>query len=200
MATSPIGAILQAAFRHGRVPLLGACAAGLAVSACLPELPAPKAPPSGAAASTTDATTAVTDDPQAAAYVYSPTGKRDPFRDPASNRVAIPPQSGAPMTPLQRFDIDQLKLTFTNTATATPLAMIIDPPGRSHMVQIGDFVGKNWGKVSSIKREELEITETIADPNTGRVYPVFIPMRMQSTDAEKNSEQAYELRVLPVNP
>ena len=41
--------------------------------------------------------------------------------------------------------------------------MVMDPANRGHAVRIGDFIGKNWGKVSHIGREEITVTETIAD-------------------------------------
>jgi Tfp pilus assembly protein PilP len=131
------------------------------------------------------------------AYVYSPVGKRDPFRDPGTvkgNRtLATTVDPGTKLTPLQLYDIDQLKLAFTNTATSSPSAMIVDPTGRGHIVGIGDFLGKNWGKVSAIYREKLTITETMVDPNTNAVFTKYSEMNMPKTLGEK---QDYDLKVL----
>jgi type IV pilus assembly protein PilP len=178
------------------VPMLAAALSAMGLSACL-EIPPPKAsaapPPAPASA---DPAAAAAEEAQAAAYAYSPVGKRDPFRDPSSMgkvRVIVE-RNGQTLTALQRFEIDQLSLVFTNTATATPMAMVQDPSGRTHVVQIGDFIGKNWGKVSNIKRDELQITETIADQD-GRIYPVFLPLRMKRTD-ESLAQEAFDLKVL----
>jgi type IV pilus assembly protein PilP len=138
--------------------------------------PPPPPPPSAeevAAAAAAEATPAVL-------YVYTPIGKRDPFRNElgvtAVTPVNIP--GGRKPTELQKWDIDQLVLRSTITGTSTPWALIEDPEGKGHSVNIGDFVGKHWGKVTSIRRGEITVTETIQDRSTGRVYPVHIPMRV----------------------
>ncbi len=162
-------------------------------AACLPEVPKPKAASASSSSAGDDVTTTATEETQAVPYVYSPVGKRDPFSDPTSKKAQkeVGPNAG----PLQKYDLDQLRLAFTTTATSSPLALLIDPTNQAHMVQIGDFVGKNWGKVSSIKRDEITIMETIADPNTGRVYPDYLPLKMPKSDTEQQAEQNFTLRV-----
>jgi Tfp pilus assembly protein PilP len=141
---------------------------------------------SSSASAADDTTTTLSDDLNATPYVYSPVGKRDPFKDPNQLKRG---EVAAGTGPLQKYDLDQLRLAFTTTATSAPLALIVDPSNQGHIVQIGDFVGKNWGKVSAIKREEVTVMETIADPNTGRVYPDYIPLRMPKSDAELAAQQ-----------
>jgi Tfp pilus assembly protein PilP len=96
-------------------------------------------------------------------------------------------EPGTKPTPLQRFPIDRLKLSVTMTGTASPSAMIEDPEGRGWTVKIGTFVGQNWGKVSSIQRDQIIITETITDHATGRVYPSNIPLRV-ARDANESKD------------
>jgi type IV pilus assembly protein PilP len=136
------------------------------------------------------------DDQNAVLYTYTPVGKRDPFRNPTLTtgtlRPVGPAKPGQALTPLQKFEIDQLKVQFTMTGTSSPTAMVLDPNAKGHLVHIGDFIGRNWGKISHIGREEMTVTETIADQQTGRVYPVYIPMRMPKTDQEKRQEQELE--------
>ena len=182
--------------RHPKLDsLVPAAALALAVAACGPDIPPTKplslqqdAPKDDVAAIAAEESTAVT-------YVYSPVGKRDPFHDPVSGagKVAVGPRDPqAPREPLQKHDIDQLTLKFTVVGTSTPSAMIVDRNGKGHMVRVGSWVGKNWGKVSHIGREEITITETIADQQTGRVYPQYIPMRMPKSEAEMRLEEAIE--------
>jgi type IV pilus assembly protein PilP len=165
------------------------------VFACAPEMPKAKAPSAPSPSSVDEDAKAATEDAAVAPYIYSPVGKRDPFRDPATIRVAARPQGEGQVGPLQKFDLDQLRLSFTTTATSAPMALVIDPTGQGHIVQIGDFIGKNWGKISAIRREELTVMETIADPNTGRVYPQYIPMRMPKTDAESRADSTFSLKL-----
>jgi type IV pilus assembly protein PilP len=99
------------------------------------------------------------------AYAYSPIGKRDPFRSPLEefNRE----DQGQQLTELQRFEIDQLKLVAIVSRVATPYAMVEDPNAKGHTLTRGTLIGKNWGKVSQITGECVEIKEDYRD-YTGR--------------------------------
>lgn len=189
--------------RHPMKERLGAVAAlALVAAACGPDIPPPKPLAIQKEEPAKEQVFATDDQSATVTYVYSPIGKRDPFHDPvsgAAGKVAIAPQGTlGPLEPLQKYEIDQLKLKFTITGSSTPMAMIIDGRGDAHPVRIGSWVGKNWGKVSHIGREEITITETIADQQTGRVYPQYIPMRMPKTDEELRLEQALENPGVPL--
>ena len=132
------------------------------VLACAPDMPKAKAPTAALTTADDEEAKPLADEAEGTPYVYSPVGKRDPFRDPNTIRIAARPQGEGQLGPLQKFDLDQLKLQFTTTATSSPVALVVDPTGIGHIVQIGDFIGKNWGKVSAIRREELTVMETIA--------------------------------------
>lgn len=129
----------------------------------------------------------------ASIYVYSPVGKRDPFQNVFAVKEVKPtitPGGGRKPTPLQRFPLDRLKLSMTMTGTASPMAMLEDPDGRGWTVRVGDFVGQNWGKVTSIQRDQIIVTETITDHATGRVYPQNIPLKVPKDATETASEKA----------
>jgi type IV pilus assembly protein PilP len=120
-----------------------------------PPAPAPAAPvpPPAKAKSVTPGTPgeAGTDD-----YVYNPIGKRDPFRTfitaPEEEQIRSP-------TPLQRYEIDQYTLTGVVWGTQNPRAMVEDPEGVGHVVEIGTYIGKNWGKVTEITSNKILINE-----------------------------------------
>jgi type IV pilus assembly protein PilP len=109
----------------------------------------------------------------ASIYVYSPIGKRDPFQNMGVATAGVARQAirGRNKTPLEKWSLDQLKLSMTVTGTASPLAMVEDPEHRGWPVRLGDFIGQNGGKVTGIHRDEVVVTETITDHSTGRVYP-----------------------------
>ena len=167
-----------------RVLLATACA-----SAVLAACGSPPPPPRRAAAPAPVAPKPVTDDeinPQVPAniYVYSPIGKRDPFQNQSVvqqgfGRSAANP--GRVKTPLEKWPLDQLKLSLTVTGTATPMAMVEDPERRGWPVRIGDFIGQNGGKVTGIHRDEIVVTETITDHSTGRVYPQNVKLAVPVT-------------------
>lgn len=122
----------------------------------------------------------------ASIYVYSPIGKRDPFQNMgvATAGVARPQIRGRNKTPLEKWSLDQLKLSMTVTGTASPLAMVEDPDHRGWPVRLGDFIGQNGGKVTGIHRDEVVITETITDHSTGRVYPQNVKLTVPVTKDE----------------
>jgi len=126
----------------------------------------------------------------ASIYVYSPVGKRDPFANVFAVKEVTPVKvPGGKPTPLQRWPLDKLKLSLTVTGTASPMAMVEDPEGRGWSVFLGSFIGQNWGKVTSIQRDQIIITETITDHATGRVYPQNVPLKITLDAADQASEQ-----------
>jgi len=176
--------------------LLGAVCASVVLAACGSPPPPPRraAPPAAAAARP------VTDDeinPQIPAniYVYSPIGKRDPFQNQSVVQQGFGRSSANPgrvKTPLEKWPLDQLKLSLTVTGTATPMAMVEDPERRGWPVRIGDFIGQNGGKVTGIHRDEIVVTETITDHSTGRVYPQNVKLAVPVTAEEQRDTKALQ--------
>lgn len=93
-------------------------------------------------------------------YVYSPVGKRDPFRSyldriqPATT-LAPDPLCG----PLCNWDLEQLRLVAVISGMANPIAMVEDPQGNGHTVRRGTSIGKRNGKVTEILRDRIIVTE-----------------------------------------
>ena len=148
----------------------------------------PPKPPPAKTAEETDAS-----QQQQTMYVYSPVGKRDPFQNvfgATQSETRAPPNRTA--TALQKWSLDQLKLALTVTGTASPMAMLEDPNTKGWPVRLGDFVGKNWGKVTSIQRDKIVVTETITDNNTGRVYPQNITLQVPQSKEEESDLKALQ--------
>lgn len=99
------------------------------------------------------------------AYVYSPIGKRDPFRSIYDDFQQE--DDGEQLTELQKFELDQLKLVAIVSRIATPYAMVEDPEGKGHTLTRGKLIGKNWGRVSQITADCVVIKEEYRD-YTGR--------------------------------
>lgn len=90
------------------------------------------------------------------AYVYNPIGKKDPFR---SFLALASADDEVPRTPLQRYDLDQYQLVGIVWGVDRPRALVEDPEATGHVVEIGTYMGKNWGKVTQITSSGLVITE-----------------------------------------
>lgn len=95
-------------------------------------------------------------------FVYSPIGKRDPFRSPLDDLIVA--HASESHCPLCRWEIDQLKLVAVITGTGSPMAMVEDPNGVGHLVRQGTAVGRLGGRVTMIQRDQVLITETSHDP------------------------------------
>lgn len=88
--------------------------------------------------------------------IYSPVGKRDPFRLPLSNSFD---RDIASINPLERFSIEQLQLRAILHQKGQAKAMFEDPEGRTHIVAEGDVIGRERGSVSRILNSEVIVTE-----------------------------------------
>ena len=100
-------------------------------------------------------------DPQSAGN-FSTTGKRDPFRPfTLSTRTNGRPRES--LSPLERYDLGQLKLVGIVWHVKEPTAMIEDSIGLGYIVKVGTPIGANEGKVKAIKPNEIVIEETYVD-------------------------------------
>ena len=60
--------------------------------------------------------------------------------------------------PLENFDIQTLKLVAIITGTAVPKVMFNDSSGFGHIAKEGDRIGRDGGRISDIRANEVEIT------------------------------------------
>lgn len=116
-------------------------------------------------------------------YVYNPIGKRDPFRSFLAQANAEADDS--PRTPLQRFDLDQYQLVGVVYGIDRPRALVQDPERVGHVVEIGTYIGKNWGKVTQITSSGAVVTEEYQTID-GELVVNEIPMKLpDNTGAER---------------
>ena len=90
-------------------------------------------------------------------YAYNPIGKRDPFR--SFLNLGPGPEGPSLALPTQKFEIDQYKLVGLVWGIDRPRALVQDPDGMGHVLEIGTYIGKNWGKVTQITSGEVIVTE-----------------------------------------
>jgi type IV pilus assembly protein PilP len=109
-------------------------------------------------------------------YSYVSIGKRDPFRSFITKEVQVP--VGGAVGPLQLHEIDQYQLRGIVWNIGEPRAMVEDPQGVGHVVELGTLIGKNWGKVTQIKPNALIITEEYRDPIENELIINEVTMRL----------------------
>ena len=95
-------------------------------------------------------------------YAYYPEGKRDPFESPLLKQKFADGE-GAPLAPLQQFDVTQLVLTGVIVGLEAPKAMVKAPDGKAYILSIGTLVGKNGGKVVNITNDGVAVEEILED-------------------------------------
>ena len=88
--------------------------------------------------------------------IYSPVGKRDPFRLPTGNGQT---RGMASISPLERFNIEQLNLKAILRTGGKSRAMFEDPDGKTHIVFEGDILGRERAAVSRIETSEVILTQ-----------------------------------------
>ena len=93
---------------------------------------------------------------------YSSVGKRDPFR-PLSLKPKASPRARENLSPLERYELGQLKLVGIIWGIKEPRAMVEDATGLGYVVKIGTLIGPNEGKVKAIKPAEVIIEERFTD-------------------------------------
>jgi len=106
-------------------------------------------------------------------YKYEGLLGRDPFRTSTSEGSDQVASGGAAKGPrpdlqrpreyLERFELDTLVMVGTFSKEASEWALVKDPDGVVHRVAVGNYLGKNHGKVSGISNDEVQLSEFIAD-------------------------------------
>ncbi len=118
-------------------------------------------------------------------YVYDPTGKRDPFQPFIAAQTPIKPVGEEiPITPLQKYDLSQLKLVAIIVGAGEGSAMVEDSEGKGYIIKKGVYVGTNFGKVKTVLKDRVVIEERYKD-YTGQVKEKEIILRLHPPGEEK---------------
>jgi type IV pilus assembly protein PilP len=146
---------------------------------------APKPPPQVAPQTATPSPTAQPTQEVERDYVYDPLGKRDPFQPFIAAQTPVKPAGEEiPVTPLQKYDLSQLKLVAIIIGTAEGSAMVEDSEGKGYIIKKGVYVGTNYGKVKAVLKDRVIIEERYRD-YTGQVKGKEIVLRLHPPGEEK---------------
>lgn len=110
--------------------------------------------------------TALPDMPEYPVAIYDRSNRRSPFAAARPERkiaVETPPRPDAdrPRQPLEAFELDNLALVGTLTVGDTPSGLIKAPDGKIHRVFIGDYLGRDYGRIARIEPLSLALVETV---------------------------------------
>ena len=96
-------------------------------------------------------------------YHYNPAGRVDPFKPLVKIETLKKNASAVKLSPLQRYDISQLKLVGIAGTGKKKLAMVLDTKGKSYVVSPGTIMGLNGGRVVQILDDQIVIEEKKQD-------------------------------------
>lgn len=110
------------------------------------------------------------------AFIYSASGMRSPFESPVAfeglaERFADSveaPDLDRSKGPLERYSMGELNLVGTLAKTEGDLnALIRTSAGNVHMVKLGEFMGKNHGRIVNISDVKVDLVEVVPNGNGG---------------------------------
>lgn len=88
---------------------------------------------------------------------YVGAGKRDPFRPFLIDNKRLQ------LTPLQKYELGQLKVAGVISGASMPRAMVEDGGGMGYIVTIGTPMGPNGGVVTAIQPGKIVVEEPVLD-------------------------------------
>ena len=108
----------------------------------------------------------------------APQISRDPFR-PTNLRTKTPSRARENLSPLERFELGQLKIVGIIWNLKEPRAMIEDTAGLGYIVKVGTPIGSNDGTVKAIGRSEV-IVEEFYEDSSGAKRKRDVSMRLST--------------------
>ena len=105
------------------------------------------------------------------AFAYSATRLRSPFDRPIEVREITQVQAVSSIKPdetrakefLEQYTFDSLAMVGTLERSGNSWALVSDPEGGIHRVQVGNFLGRNHGKIVELTDTYLAVVEIVSD-------------------------------------
>lgn len=109
-------------------------------------------------------------------FLYSAMTKRSPF-DPPQSELAATVVNGPAVVPdlnrekefLEQFNLGQLKMVGSIKKGPQLWVLINDGEGGIHRVREGNYLGKNYGRVTSISETQIDVIEIVPNGADGWV-------------------------------
>jgi len=92
--------------------------------------------------------------------IYSPYGKRDPFKVPILRSTS---KEDNDISPLEKYNLAQFQLRAILKGIGKSRALFEDPEGKTHILTEGDVLGREKARISRIVNQEVIVTEKTFD-------------------------------------
>ncbi|MFD1215754.1 MULTISPECIES: pilus assembly protein PilP [Microbulbifer] len=108
-------------------------------------------------------------------YVYSAAAQRSPFTRPVleadqrlvGRRLDVAPNENRQKELLERFAFDGLSMVGTLSRGGQLWALVNDGEGGIHRITVGNYLGKNHGRVVNASTSQLDVLEIVPDGTGG---------------------------------
>lgn len=120
-------------------------------------------------------------------FMFKPEGLRDPFKaleQPEQTEGAdvsagsgIKPDTTRRKEELEAFPLDGLRMVGTVDMKSSLWGLVKASDGTIYRVKVGNYMGKNYGKIIRIVSDKIELMEIVPDkPGTWREQPASIAL------------------------
>jgi type IV pilus assembly protein PilP len=112
-------------------------------------------------------------------FVFKPEGLRDPFKSVSESEESedagvsvgdgIKPDTTRRKEELEAFPLDDLRMVGTVTMKASLWGLVKASDKTIYRIQVGNYMGKNYGRIIRILTDKIELMEIVPDkPGTWR--------------------------------
>ncbi|MCW8126684.1 pilus assembly protein PilP [Microbulbifer halophilus] len=108
-------------------------------------------------------------------YVYSAAAQRSPFSRPVlesdqrlvGRKLDVAPDTNRQRELLEGYPFDALSMVGTLSRAGQLWALIDDGEGGIHRITVGNYLGKNHGRVVNASQSQLDVLEIVPDGTGG---------------------------------
>lgn len=108
-------------------------------------------------------------------YVYSAAGNRSPFTRPVlesdqrlvGRKLDVAPDMNRQRELLEGYPFDALSMVGTLSRGGQLWALIDDGEGGIHRITVGNYLGKNHGRVVNASQSQIDVLEIVPDGTDG---------------------------------
>lgn len=111
------------------------------------------------------------------AFKYSAAAMRSPFEPPllamttdgSYGKSTLAPDQNRPPEPLEGYNFAALTMVGTMVKDGVSWGLVDDGAGGIHRVTIGNYLGKNHGRIVALTPSQIEVVEIVPDGKNGWV-------------------------------